>query len=378
MNVSHRISELRSFMNIEGIEATIVSNPDHQYYVSGFKALLYSRPIIYVLDDQNSHLIVPALEEVHAKDEAKIDYIHVYFEHPERADEGISPYQHLKTLLKNYKTGSKIGVDMASTPAEQVVFIRELGLEIVDIGKKIMEMRYVKDEEELKLIEEAGYLANVAVRESLNACEVGITEIEIDARGNIAVFKETAKKYPNATLDLIVMSPSGVERTIMPHVFSNTRQVRTGDIIIHSRQVALNGYRAELERTIVIGELTKEQKKGFEAAKIAQQAAMDFIKPGVTAAEVDEVSRSILKKEGFADYAIHRVGHGIGISAHEEPSLRFDNNLILKENMVFTIEPGIFIPGVGGFRHSDTLILTKNGSRRITEYPSELEDLTYS
>jgi Xaa-Pro dipeptidase len=105
---------------------------------------------------------------------------------------------------------------------------------------------------------------------------------------------------------------------------------------------------------------------------------LDFIKPGVTAAEVDEVSRNILNKEGFADYFIHRVGHGIGISAHEEPSLRFDNDLILKENMVFTIEPGIFIPGVGGFRHSDTLILTKNGGRRVTEYPSELEDLTYN
>lgn len=161
----------------------------------------------------------------------------------------------------------------------------------------------------------------------------------------------------------------------MPHVFSNTRKLQKGDIVIHSRQVALNGYRAELERTVVLGGLTDEQNNAFEAARAAQQAAVDFIRPGVTAAEVDDVSRQILKKAGFGDYAIHRVGHGIGISVHEEPSLRFDNNLVLEEGMVFTIEPGIFIPGVGGFRHSDTVVLTKNGNRLITEYPRDLPDL---
>ncbi|MFD1415074.1 M24 family metallopeptidase [Oceanobacillus jeddahense] len=377
MNVTHRLTEIRGFMDESKIEAIVVGNPDHQYYLSGFKAILYSRPIIYLADNSSTSLIVPALEEVHAKEEANVDNIIVYYEHPEMAHKGTSPFEQLKSLLSKYSPGSKIGVDMSSIPAEQVNIIHQSGFEVVDVGQKIVEMRYVKDSEELELIEEAGRLSNLAVSTSLNACREGITEIEMDAIGTRALFEETAKRHPNATLDLFVMSPSGTERTIMPHVFSNTRKFQMGDIIIHSRQVSLNGYRAELERTIVLGELTEDQKRGFEAAKVAQQNAMDFLKPGVTAAEVDEVSRNTLKKAGFVDYANHRVGHGIGISAHEQPYLRFDNDLVLQEGMVFTIEPGIFIPGIGGFRHSDTLILTKNGSKRITEYPRELEDLTY-
>lgn len=377
MNVSQRLTKVRSLMDERGIIAIIVANPDHQYYLSGFKAILYSRPIIYLADKDSSNLIVPALEEVHARNNASVDNIMVYYEHPEMAHKGTSPLEQLRSLLSNYSPGSKIGVDMDSISAEQVNFIQHSGYEVIDIGQKIVEMRYVKDEEELELIEEAGKLSNLAVSTSLSACQEGITEIEMDAVGTKALFEETAKKHPNSTLDLFVMSPSGTERTIMPHVFSNTRRLQSGDIIIHSRQVSLNGYRAELERTIALGELTDDQKRGFEAAKVAQQKAMDFLKPGITAAEVDKVSRNSLKKAGFIDYANHRVGHGIGISTHEKPYLRFDNDLELQEGMVFTIEPGIFIPGIGGFRHSDTLILTKNGSKLITEYPRELKDLTY-
>ncbi|SFB38482.1 Xaa-Pro dipeptidase [Lentibacillus halodurans] len=377
MDVNHRLTEMRNYMNERDLVAAIVANPDHQYYLSGFKAVMYSRPIIFLVDQDSTKLIVPALEEVHAKDEAKVDDITVYYEHPEMAHKGTNPLDQLRSLLDNYSQGSKIGVDMASISAEKVNFIQQLNFEVVDIGQKIVEMRYVKDKEELVLIEEAGRLSNLAVSTSLNACQEGITEIEMDAVGTKALFEETAKRHPDSTLDLFAMSPSGTERTIMPHVFSNTRKLQKGDIIIHSRQVSLNGYRAELERTIALGELTDDQKKGFEAAKIAQQNAMDFIKPGVTAAEVDEVSRNTLKKAGFVDFANHRVGHGIGISAHEKPYLRFDNDLVLQEGMVFTIEPGIFIPGIGGFRHSDTLILTKNGNKLITEFPRELNDLTY-
>jgi Xaa-Pro dipeptidase len=174
----------------------------------------------------------------------------------------------------------------------------------------------------------------------------------------------------------MVMTPSGSKRSIMPHVFSNTRRMEEGDALIHSRQVALNGYRAELERTVVLGEPTPRQVEAFEAARKAQRAAMDFIEPGVTAAQVDEVARDVLREAGFGEYAIHRAGHGLGISAHEEPYLRFDNDLVLEEGMVYCVEPGIYVPGLGGFRHSDTVVLTSEGSRPITEYPTDLASLT--
>src|SRR5699024_2679221 len=214
MSVKQRLEEVRSYMKKENIMVSVIANPDHQFYLGGFKAIMYSRPIIFTIEQNSTNLVIPALEEVHARDEAQVDNIKVYYEHPEMSHEGIDPFEHLKELLVGFSKDSNIGVDMASMPAEQVNFIKELGYEVLDIGPKIVEMRYIKDKKELELIREAGKLVNLAVSKSLDACKEGITEIEMDAIGTKALFEETAKNHPDSTLDLFVMSPSGVERSI--------------------------------------------------------------------------------------------------------------------------------------------------------------------
>ena len=161
----------------------------------------------------------------------------------------------------------------------------------------------------------------------------------------------------------------------MPHVFSNTRKYEENEIVLHSRQVGLNGYRAEIERTFFIGKPSDKQKEVYKVMTEAQQVMLDTIKPGMTCGEIDKVARSVIQKAGYGQYSNHRCGHGIGLGLHEEPYLRYDNDLVLEENMSFSIEPGIYIPELGGFRHSDTVILTKNGSRKITNCKRELEDL---
>lgn len=201
--------------------------------------------------------------------------------------------------------------------------------------------------------------------------------MEVDQFGNEALFRDVAKNHPDSTLDFFVMTPSGIERTVLPHVFSNTRKFKDKDISIHSRQVGLNGYRAECERTFFIGEPTDRQKDLFNIALEAQIAALDVIKPGIKAKDVDESARKVFRKYGIEEYSMHRTGHGIGIGNHEEPSLRFDNDLTLQEGMVYCVEPGLYVPGVGGFRHSDTVVLKKDGSHQITDYPSELEHLCF-
>nr|WP_245570527.1 M24 family metallopeptidase [Jeotgalicoccus marinus] len=128
-------------------------------------------------------------------------------------------------------------------------------------------------------------------------------------------------------------------------------------------------------RTIFVGEPTEEQRKAFEVMVEAQQKALDFIKVGVTAKEVNQVALDVFKEAGLEEYVVHRTGHGIGIGLHEEPSLRFDNDLVLEAGMVFCVEPGIYIPGVGGFRHSDTVVLEEDKTVLITEYPRDIESL---
>lgn len=376
MEISGKISKARIWMKENKVESLIVTNPAHQFYLSGFKAFIYSRPIILVIDQEETVFILPGLEEQHAKAEAKVDRLYVYHEYPEEASKAVHPTDLLKQhLARNHKQGSTIAFDLAHAPAALVEEIKDSGFHTSDASKAIMEMRYIKDTQELNTMKEAGKLVEVAVLESLRTADQGVSELEIDAAGTTALFSETAKKHPDATLDLNVMTPSGVARSTMPHVFSNTRKLKNGDTVIHSRQVGLNGYRAELERTFIVGEASEMQRLAFEAVVKAQQAALEIVKPGIEAKEVDLTARKILRQAGLEKYAMHRVGHAIGLSSHEEPYIRFDNSLKLEEGMVFCIEPGIYIPDVGGFRHSDTVIVTADGYELITEYPRDLASL---
>lgn len=149
-------------------------------------------------------------------------------------------------------------------------------------------------------------------------------------------------------------------------------------MVIHTRQVAVEGYRAELERTLIVGDPTPEQERAFAVMHEAQQAAMRAVKPGAAMRGVDAAAREIIAAAGYGAHAIHRSGHGIGIGVHEQPFLRFDNPEALVPGMVVTIEPGFYVPGLGGFRHSDTLAVTDVGSELLTEYPRSLAALTVS
>lgn len=375
-NTTHRLDGLRHAMADRKMDAALILAPDNQFYLSGFKAVIYSRPILLLVNKENTSIIVPGLERDHAEGEKAADEILVYYEHPEMADYGTSHLDHLNQLLDSYAPGTTVGIESGSCPASLADYLREKGFSVTDIGPTLTEMRYVKDEAEIQRVEEAGLLVNLSVSKSLAACKPGVTELDIDAAGTAALFEEAARNHPEATLEAMAFSPSGPDRSAWPHVFSNTRRLEEGDVVIHSRQVSLNGYRAELERTAILGAPTDRQREAFEVARESQQAAIDAIEPGVKAADVDLAARKIIQDAGYGDYAIHRTGHGLGISAHEEPHLRFDNDLVLEEGMVFTIEPGFYVPGLGGFRHSDTVVLEADGRRLVTEYPRDLDSLT--
>ena len=372
-----RLLKLRDFMNENNLGLSIIMHPENQYYISGFKAITYSRPILLIVKPDSSSFIVPGLEEKHVEAEATVDETFVYYEQPERAESGISYMHHLGKIISPYTTGTRIGVELNAMPLGLANHLRDSGYELIDIGRKITEMRFIKDEKEVELLIEAGKLVSLALSVSLKNARVGISEIELDQFGNKALFEETAKQYPSSSLDYFVMSPSGLVRSIMPHVFSNTRKLQENDIVIHSRQVGLNGYRAECERTFFIGKPTDKQEEVFDVAVEAQKNAMETIRPGIRAKEVDMAARKIIQKAGYGEYFIHRTGHGLGLGLHEEPYLRFDSDLCLQEGMVFSIEPGIYIPNIGGFRHSDTVIITKNGAKIITDYPRELKGLMF-
>lgn len=377
MNTTQRISQLREIMKIRNLDAAVIFNFENQYYFSGLKAITYSRPIILIVEKSKQSLIIPKVEENHAEEKTDVDSLYVYQE-VEGFDNESTNYKELfKDVLSKLENNSKIGIEYGSLPTDFTIDIQNQGFETQNIQQDIVNLRAIKSEEEIESIKKSGELVSGALKTTLENSTVNASEVEIDYFGNQFLFDEISKKYTDSTLDYFVMSPSGIERTNMPHVFSNTRKLEQGDIIIHSRQVGLNGYRAECERTYFVGEPSKKQAEIFDVMLRAHNEALNFIKVGVTAKEVNEVALKVIREAGLEKYVSHRAGHGIGIGQHEEPYLRFDNDLELKAGMVFCIEPGIYIPGVGGFRHSDTVVLRDEGTEIITEYPRELKHLIF-
>ncbi|WHY01786.1 Xaa-Pro peptidase family protein [Neobacillus sp. DY30] len=377
MSIKKRLETFRNYMSEKEIELSLIWEPDNQYYLSGFRAISYSRPIVTLISHDQTELIVPGLEEVHAAEKANVDKLYVYFEQIDMRHREVSYLDHLSKLLKTYPFGTKLGVEVEVLPSSVYLFLKQLGFELVDIGQKVVNMRAIKDEYEIERLKVAGKLSDYALDESLRHARVGISELEFDSCGDRLLLGIASKDYPEEIVGYEDWTCSGVKRSEKPHLYSSTRKFEDGDVVIHSRQVWFNGYRAENERTFFVGQPSEKQKDLLKLAVEAQQVGMDMIRPGITAKEVDLASYEVFNKAGYGEYVNHRVGHGLGLSEHEEPYLRFDNELVLQEGMVYTIEPGIYVPGLGGYRHSDTVILTKSGSYSITHYPRGIDSLIF-
>lgn len=372
-----QLAALRAALRERGAVGFLTTDPDQQTYLAGFRALIYSRPIVLLVGLERSMLIVPELERTHARELAQVDCVKSYAERP-GSDAPGAPEPLLDALLDVLPERSRVAVDEERLPHAYVRRIAARGHEPLDFAAAMRELRAVKHPHEIDAVRAAGQLVGVGVRASLAACRVGASELEIDAAGAAAIQAGASQFGPQTTVELLTMTPSGAHRSTLPHVFSTTRALERGDVLIHTRQVALNGYRAELERTAIVGEPSPEQARAFATMVDAQQAAIDALKPGVRACDVDRAARAVIERAGWGAFAIHRSGHGIAIGVHEHPHLRHDNPAPLPPGTVVTIEPGFYVPGLGGFRHSDTLVVTDDGAEFATEHPRSLAELTIS
>jgi Xaa-Pro dipeptidase len=374
--VRDRVDALKRAMQREKLAAFVSVAPPNQAYLTAFRALLYSRPLLLVVGPERTVLIVPGLEEDHARSDAIVDEVQAYYEHPRAARPVLSHLDLLDDLRGVVGPGARIGVEFPACPAGLARHLSDAGFALVDLSPVISTMRSVKDGVELAAIADAARLVTTGVTGSVAACRVGITEIEVDGAGTTAVLQAVGDLQDADTVDQLVMTPSGPERSVLPHAFSTTRRLKHGDVLIHTRQVALNGYRAELERTAFVGSPDADRRRLFDTMRTAQEAARNAVRSGAPCSSVDRAAREVFRREGLDSYAIHRSGHGIGLSPHEPPYLRFDNDEPLEEGMVVTVEPGIYVPSMGGFRHSDTLVVTPTGSELLTSYATDVESLT--
>jgi len=230
-------------------------------------------------------------------------------------------------------------------------------------------LRQIKSEEELEYLEKAEAIGDLAFEKILTILKPGMTELEVAAELEYQMKKAGAENFSFSTI-----VASGLNSS-MPHAIPGEKKLEEGDFVTMDFGCTYKGYCSDMTRTVVLGKASEKQKEIYNTVLKAQLAALDAIKAGVTGKSVDKVARDIITEAGYGECFGHGLGHSVGLFIHEEPRLSPAGETVLEENMIETVEPGIYVPGFGGVRIEDMVAVTKDGCKNFTHSPKELIEI---
>ncbi|MGX7024148.1 M24 family metallopeptidase [Vagococcus hydrophili] len=238
--------------------------------------------------------------------------------------------------------------------------------DLIPVSGMIEELREIKDEDEVKIIEKACAIADKAFSHILTYIKPGMTEIQV---ANELDFYMRSLGASGVSFETIVAS--GL-RSAMPHGVASAKVIEQGDFITIDFGCYYEGYVSDMTRTISLGEPSEKLKEIYQIVKEAQQKVLDVAKPGMTGAELDAVARDYITSKGYGEAFGHSTGHGIGLEIHEGPNVSKMAEKSFVAGNVITNEPGIYLPGIGGVRIEDDMLVTENGIKRLTHSEKEL------
>lgn len=235
-----------------------------------------------------------------------------------------------------------------------------------NIGQQLLYMRSRKTPAEIEALREAIRITEKALERTLEWTQIGMTEIQIS---NKLKSELSALGSEGLAFEPAVLTGS---KSALPHGNTATRPLGENDFLLIDFGGMKNDYPADITRTFCLGDPTDQMREIYEAVKAANEAACAIAKPGVPCGDVDKAARSVIEAAGYGDYFTHRTGHGLGLEVHELPQIAAGNDLPLEVGMVFTVEPGIYVPEVGGVRIEDNVVVTEDGVEVLTTYSREL------
>jgi Xaa-Pro aminopeptidase len=382
---AERVSQLVEFMHSEGLNGVVLFDSFYILYFSGFAFIPTERPIAFALNHSGeSALFVPRLEVEHAEANSLIQRVYHYLEYPHDPH----PMHILKEVLEDLGFSGPIGVDKDGYPwilGYRGPELSEItGYQTRRITTFIEDQMMVKSEAELALIRESvkwGHLAHVLLQ---RYTKVGLTETEVSqlaSREANSIMLDTIGPIYKSQSPFSNGAGAGYRGQIgrnaaIPHALANNIVFQPGDVLVTGANAPVWGYNSELERTMIIDPASEEQKQMFDHMLALQDTAFDAIRPGVPCSVVDKAVRQYYQENQLMPYWKHHVGHAIGLRYHEAPFLDIGDETELLPGMIFTVEPGLYVPKLGGFRHSDTVVVTEEGIEILTYYPRDLESLT--
>ena len=241
------------------------------------------------------------------------------------------------------------------------------GGDLIPLEDEIKNLRAVKDAQELALIRNAIDIASKAFMKTLEGMKDGVPESEAAFGMEISMKKEGAEALG---FDIIIASG---KRSALPHGKAGSKRIEKGDLILIDFGSRSQGYHSDQTRTVICGKPSSEQEKIYQIVKEAHDRAIERVRPGIPIHEVDDAARNHIRKSGYDQYFGHGTGHGIGLAVHEDPGVNKENKDLLREGMVFTVEPGIYIPDWGGVRIEDMVLATSQGAEVLTYLPTDMK-----
>ncbi|MFN2146695.1 MAG: M24 family metallopeptidase, partial [Anaerolineales bacterium] len=367
-----------------GLNGATLFDRDYILYYTGFAFIPTERPIGFVINAKGERgLFVPRLETEHAKANAMIDHVAHYREYPYTPHPMIA----FQEMLNEMGISGQIGSDHDGYPwilgYRGPSLSEMLGTPPVHLAAFIEDEMMVKSEAEINLIRESvkwGHLAHMLLQ---RYTKVGATESEVSGRASLEAtltMLDTIGPIYRAQSYFSDGAGAGYRGQIgrnsaIPHALANNIVFQPGDVLVTGAGAPVWGYNSELERTMFIGPPSDGQKELFDHMVALQETAFEALGPGIPCREVDKAVRAYYEKHKLWDYWKHHVGHAIGLRYHEAPFLDLGDETVMLPGMLFTIEPGLYHPELGGYRHSDTVLITEDGIEILTYYPRDLESL---
>ncbi|MFW9914074.1 MAG: M24 family metallopeptidase [Candidatus Thorarchaeota archaeon] len=378
-----RLDRVRTALEKEQANLGLFFNAKTIYYLTGFWHIPTERPIgLLIPREEEPFAFLPQLEVTHWEHDIPwITEVESYFEYPDTKH----PMKILASILeKRIKGERSIGADSKGAPGYwgyEGPLLSDLlpDWKFLDLKSLVPSMRIIKEPIEIEFIKISAKWGARAHHILQDESAIGKTEWEVATKAIMETSKELLAAMPDTPTSMFAAT-AGFRGQIgagsaLPHAtFSNT-SISKGDILVTGASADICHYHSELERTMVVGEPSEKQRRYFKAMLEAQSAAIATIKPKNACADVDKASARSFKESGFGHLVKHHTGHGIGLEGHEPPFLDRGLDTALQPGMVLTVEPGIYELGFGGFRHSDTILVTEDGNEVLTKYPRDLNEL---
>lgn len=350
-----KLQKLRNALKKYGVDALLITNSYNIRYMTGFTG---SSGVAFVTQEEALFI--------------------TDFRYTEQADKQVVPngfkvVQHAGIIPKEVAIQAEaLGVKSVAFEKDAMVYAlyeqykQALKVDFVPVSGVIEKIRLIKTPEEINIIKAACEIADNAFSHILTYIKPGMTELDVSNELEFFMRKQGAT---SSSFDIIVAS--GL-RSALPHGVATSKVIEKGDFVTLDFGALYNGYISDITRTIAVGQPSDKLVEMYNVVLESQKLAVDKVGPNMTGIEADAIARDYLKAKGYGEAFGHSTGHGIGLEVHEGPGLSFRSETVLEPNMVVTIEPGVYLPGIGGVRIEDDIVITKTGNEVLTRSPKEL------